>query len=333
MSTISDSCIESCSYAINKETDCFRTWYYIQNTKSEFECVVDFFQMKDPEEYEHAQTIYRQIQEGIVIGVQIRGYAAFVCPSRRAKRSGKYVINKECLPEIERMAEYFLEKVIYPDSYLFYDYIANEDSFITGGSTYLYVPIPEKKYIGGVTYKFELSPGYHTACFYSGIRAYNEQGDVLIAEIKMFGRDSISERKRCKKLINKAAAGKILIAKVEGYQIVFIAKKWEKRVLHNSETVRVLLSQMTRFFQKEEIQGLKANEFRKFKDISDEELQRKIKNGTIKDDTIDPKTFVGIGITIVAVSILSVLIASLAMHIFLYVIIGIAFIGALFGKR
>lgn len=90
---------------------------------------------------------------------------------------------------------------------------------------------------------------------------------------------------------------------------------------------------MTRFFQKEEIQGLKANEFRKFKDISDEELQRKIKNGTINDDTIDPKTFVGIGITIVAVSILSVLIANLAMHIFLYVIIGIAFIGALFSKR
>jgi len=103
----------NCIYKTRKDGRVLdRMWYYIKRIDSGFECVVDYYDMTDSQERNKAKRLYEQIANGQTIGIQIKGYAAFVHPSRETMQSGKFDIGVNLLPEIQRMAEFFKNSII-----------------------------------------------------------------------------------------------------------------------------------------------------------------------------------------------------------------------------
>ena len=112
--------------SIGKE-DYEHSWYYIQPISDvKLKCVVDCY--CDLTNY-FADNIYRQIVRQEIIGVKLKGYAIFVYPCRETRQSGEIIIDTSILPQIEFMANYFLETVIRSCPQKFEKYIA-EDNII-----------------------------------------------------------------------------------------------------------------------------------------------------------------------------------------------------------
>lgn len=285
-----------------------RTKYYIQDTYLLFSCSVDSFDVSDSVQLEKAREMQYRVGSGELIGVRIPGYAIFVQPSKNAYKSEHVKVTKNLLPSIQEMASLFLETIIKPSSYLFYASRVADESLLEpspvqkkrledtySGPHFITVPHPDKTYIDGLVFEVKLSWISQYTSFYTGISAENENGRLVSASIRLFENTSVVRRRHCKRLVKDALSGDKIIAKVEGYQILLIARSWNKSLL-TQEDVKVLLNQMASYFLTEEV-GQNPEGFKFYLDVSDEEFDRRLANKEIRDDTYKRSLFFA-GITL-----------------------------------
>lgn len=286
-------------YKISKSVGA-QTGYYIQDTYLLYSCTVECFNISNPLELEKAQELQYRIDKEDLVGVRVPGYAIFIHPCKKEYNSEYVKVTKNLLPSMHEMASAFSEKIVKPNSYLFYNsYIEDESIFqpttelitrIDGtklGPHFITVQCPERTYIEGLVFEINLSWIRLFASFYSGIYAKNKEGRLLSASIRLFNNESVVQRKQCKQIVSEALKGEKYVAKVKGYQILLIAKSWNKDILSN-EDVLVLLNQMASFFLTQEIQqneDMWRHPFDAFRDISDEVFDKKLTNKEIRDDS------------------------------------------------
>lgn len=275
------------------------TGYYIQDTYLLYSCSVDCFNVSDPLELEKARELQYRIDNGELFGVRIPGYAIYVHPSKNAYNSEHVKVTKNLLPSMNEMASFFLEKQVKPNSYLYYhSYVEDEDllqptgKLITRieeaktGPHFITVPKPNRTYIDGLVFEIKLSWLNQFASYYSRIYAKNKEGRLLTARIRLFDNQSVVKRKQCKRIVNEAVTGEKIVAKVKGYQILLIARTWKRDILSDEDVV-VLLNQMASYFLTNEMQEYpRIQAFISYRDISDEEFDKKLANKEIRDDTL-----------------------------------------------
>lgn len=270
------------SYLIRKHGNTSRSWYYIKDASDPgLECVVDYFNMFLDEDISKAKYLNSRILNGEIVGIRVDGYAIFVHPSNQSIISKCITIDQSLLPVIEEMTSFFFKEVVQKEPYRFYDSIADANDLIpekpvisterleTSDKHFLTVRKPERIVVDNLRYKFDYSPDKITGGpLY--INAVNSNGLLLCAKVHRYYNDNLIDRRRLKRLIKRYEVGKSLIAKVDGYQVILVAKRWVKSKI-SYEDVLVILNQMADYYMKDYMKP--SLDKYHFKDISEEDYQ------------------------------------------------------------
>jgi len=252
--------------------------YYIEEKDfPEMRCIVECFNLKQSDDADSAKKLKERIERGEEIGTIIEGYTICVHPSNHTKRSDTIITSDNLRPIIQKMSEAFKNEVIDKEPYLFYDFLGSFDVIACESKPkkaahehYLSLSSPERQKIEGLQYKFTFEKKSHLSFV---IDAVNDGGVFMHAKGTLYTNDSLSNRKRIKRLIKQSVEKNRLVAKVEGYQIFIEAKMWDNKILSDEDAL-VMLNQMARYYAKHHFNDIAPYSPKDFKDTSEEEYQR-----------------------------------------------------------
>lgn len=182
------------------------------------------------------------------------------------------------------MALYFDEQIMCPHPYLFFDSKADDHFFedeiknlLTKQSEpkekhYITLKKPERTILNGVDYKFVYTSSFERNINFFLIAAWNKEKRIVSASSKFYYNDSLSDRKRAKRLVDSFNNGKKLVAKVDRHQIFIIAYQWDNELLTDDD-VLVVLNQMAAYFKENYLHDVISRS--SFTDLSDEDYEEK----------------------------------------------------------
>ena len=201
------------SFIITKGGNSNRKWYYIQvSHNKDLKCVVDYFNLSDSSEKCRAVELYQQISTGKSLGVRIDGYAVFVHPSVGSKFKDHYYSEADIQVLIEKMAICFNEQIMHFRPFLLFDSKADDQFFenelkklVAKQSKpkekhFITINKPERIILSGVDFKFVYTSSFKRKFNFFLIAAWNSDKRILSASSKFYRNDSLSDRKKAKRL-------------------------------------------------------------------------------------------------------------------------------------